>query len=145
MEFVFAPSLDEEDLSDELPEDSQSILLHLNSVRGIELQGEAPGEAIEPDETSGGFEGQCHVCDQRGPLNDLGLCDDCSAKLDRDLVRQRAWNYAAMAFSVAPEDRERLRDQVIAQFGEKLELTVLPDNPPPKQPGQKRRKRRSHG
>jgi hypothetical protein len=35
MEFVFAPSLDEADLGDELPEDSQSLMLHLDSVRGI--------------------------------------------------------------------------------------------------------------
>ncbi len=36
MEFVFAPSLDESDMGDELPEDSQSIMLHLDSVRGLE-------------------------------------------------------------------------------------------------------------
>jgi hypothetical protein len=32
------PSLDEDDLGDELQEDSQSILLHLTSVRGIALK-----------------------------------------------------------------------------------------------------------
>ncbi len=36
MEFVFAPSLDESD-EGELPEDSQSLMLHLDSVRGIDL------------------------------------------------------------------------------------------------------------
>jgi len=36
MEFVFAPSLDAEGLGGELPEDSQSLFLHLDSVRGIE-------------------------------------------------------------------------------------------------------------
>jgi hypothetical protein len=44
MEFVFAPSLDEADF--ELPEDSQSLMPHLDSVRGIALQDDVtePGE-----------------------------------------------------------------------------------------------------
>jgi hypothetical protein len=45
MEFVLASSLDEDDLDGELPEYSQSLFLHLDSVRGIE-QGDA-GESGE--------------------------------------------------------------------------------------------------
>ncbi len=55
---------------------------------------------------------ECARCDLWGPVNDLGLCDDCAAKLDCDLVRQRALDYSAMAFGVAPQDREKLREQV---------------------------------
>ncbi len=139
MEFVFAPSLDESDEGGELPEDSQSLMLHLDSVRGIELQDDVvePGEIL--DEAWGSPQGECAGCDLWGPVNDLGLCNDCAAKLDRDLVRQRAWDYAAMAFGVAPQDRERLREQIIARFGEKLELVA---SAPPKQTAQRRYKRR---
>ncbi len=146
MEFVFAPSLDEDGLSSELPEDSQSLMLHLDSVRGIELQDDVvePGKVL--DEAWSGPQGECRGCDLWGPVNDLGLCDDCAAKLDRDLIRQptgglrlRAWDYAAMAFGVAPQDRERLRDHVIARVGEKLELIA---SAPPKQTAQRRYKRR---
>jgi hypothetical protein len=84
------------------------------------------------------FEGQCRACDIWGRVDDLGLCDDCAAKLDRDLIRQRAWDYSATAFGVSPEDREKLRQQVIAQFGTKLEFIAAPENRPPR----KRRKSR---
>lgn len=41
MELVFAPSLSSDGLPEgELPEDSQSLLLHLDSVRGIEFLGD---------------------------------------------------------------------------------------------------------
>ncbi len=74
------------------------------------------------DELWDGYEGQCQACDRLGPINDLSLCDDCAAMFERDLIRQRHWEYSAWAFGVPPEFREELRRQVIAQFGEALEL-----------------------
>jgi hypothetical protein len=113
-------------------------------VRGIELQDDVvePGKVL--DEAWGGPQGECAGCDLWGPLNDLGLCDDCATKLDRDLVRQRAWDYSAMAFGIAPQDRERLREQVIAQFGKELELIAPSENAQPKRTAQRRQKRREH-
>lgn len=32
------------------------------------------------------------------PVNDLGLCEDCASKLDRDMIRKRDWAYSVLAF-----------------------------------------------
>lgn len=87
-------------------------------------------------------EGECQDCDVWGPVNDLGLCEDCDAKLDRDLIRQRAWEYSAAAFGVPVEKREELRRQVIRQFGEKLELIALEGETPSKAAHRSQGKRR---
>jgi hypothetical protein len=80
----------------------------------------------DPDELWPGYEGQCQACDLFGPINDLSLCRDCGAKFERDLIRQRDWDYAASAFGLPAENREELRRQVIAHYGEKLELLASP-------------------
>jgi hypothetical protein len=92
----------------------------------------------EGDDSSRGYEGQCLACDAWGRVDDLGLCDDCAAKLDRDLIRQREWDYSVTAFGVSSGDREKLRQQVIAQFGAALELIAAPGE----QPSRRRKKRR---
>jgi len=79
-----------------------------------------------------GHEGQCQACDLVGPVNDLSLCDECAAKLDRDLIRQRDWDYSVAAFGLSADDRERLRREIIAQFGAALEL-IASDLPQQKQ------------
>ena len=76
----------------------------------------------------GCYEGACQACDAVGPVNDLGLCEDCDARFDRDLIRKRDWDYSASAFGCPVERREELRDHVIAHYGEALEL--LADEPP---------------
>jgi hypothetical protein len=97
-----------------------------------------PSPYEEDDESSWGYEGQCLACDAWGHVDDLGLCDDCAAKLDRDLIRQREWDYSATAFGVSPDDREKLRQQVITQFGAALELIAAPGE----QSSRRRKKRR---
>jgi GAF domain-containing protein len=67
-------------------------------------------------------ESQCQGCDLYLPVNDLNLCDECASKLDRDLIRHRDWDYSTSAFGLDPSLREELYRQVIAQYGEKLEL-----------------------
>ena len=47
--------------------------------------------------------------------------------LERDLIRQRAWDYTASAFGLSSDAREALRRRVIAQFGAAFELIVPPD------------------
>jgi len=68
--------------------------------------------------------------------------------LDRDLIRMRDWEYSATAFCVPPEHLEDLRRQVIAQFGEALELIAPPEEVEKNQFSRsrkgKRKKRRSH-
>jgi hypothetical protein len=47
------------------------------------------------DEEWGWYDGQCYACDLLGRVDDLGLCEECRTKLERDLVRQRDWDYSA--------------------------------------------------
>ena len=85
-------------------------------------------------EAWGMYDGQCVACDLLGRVNDLGLCEECAGKLERDLIRERDWDYAveynavdaernaAYAFGLSDDDREKLRRQVVAQCGEALEF-----------------------
>ena len=74
----------------------------------------------------GFYEGECRGCDMFTRVDDVGLCEECAAKLDRDLVRQRDWKYSIVAYGVPPEKREELRRKVIQQYGAELEL-IAPD------------------
>ena len=88
------------------------------------------------------WDGQCQACDCYGRVNDLSLCENCATKLERDLIRQRDWDYSVSAFGLSSEDREELRRQVIAQFGHALELIAPPEKTRKKRPRRKRRKGR---
>lgn len=106
---------------------------------GRKLTGSRMSEFEEElEEPFGLWEGQCQACDRWGPVNDLMLCETCAARLERDLIRQRDWDYSASAFGLSPEAREELRQQVVAQFGEALELIA-----PARKPRRKRRKRKT--
>jgi hypothetical protein len=85
-----------------------------------------------------GMYGQCVACDFLGRVNDLGLCEECAGKLERDLGRERDWDYSASAFGLADDDREKLRRQVVEQYGEARELIA-----PIKQARKKRPPRQS--
>lgn len=81
--------------------------------------------------------GECACCDKFRPLDDLGLCPVCAAMLERDLIRQRDWEYTASTALLSDEGREALRRQVMDEYGEVLELIA-----PPK-PAKRRHKKRS--
>jgi len=89
----------------------------------------------------GSAEGLCQGCDGYFSLDDLGLCGECAAKLDRDLIRERDWDYAASAFALDAARREELRRQVIRQYGEKLEL-IAPSKETRNPPRRQRKKRK---
>ena len=93
----------------------------------------------EDDELNdfGLYEGECQGCDLFTSINDLGLCEECAGKLDRDLIRQRDWGYSVLAFGVPQEKLETLRNEIIGRYGEKLELIA-----PKKAPQRKRKKKR---
>ena len=71
----------------------------------------------------------CVGCDLPSTVNDLGLCDSCFMKLERDLIRQRDWDYSVTTFLLSDEQRETLRDQVIRDYGTAYELLQSPDAP----------------
>jgi len=83
----------------------------------------------ELDDTYGYYEGECQGCDIFAPLGDMGLCENCSEKFERDVIRQRLWDYSAMAFGVPDDKREDLRLQILREYGEHFEL-IVPDTGP---------------
>jgi hypothetical protein len=66
----------------------------------------------------------CAGCARPLPLIEQGLCKECAAKLERDLIRARDWAYSASAFLVAEDHLEALRQHVIREYGEADELIV---------------------
>lgn len=64
----------------------------------------------------------CVGCDLPFPVNDLGLCDNCFAKLERDLIRSRDWERSVTAFAVASDQLEALRERIVGDYGADYEL-----------------------
>jgi hypothetical protein len=90
-----------------------------------------PGLEKSPDEaaaTFAGYDGECAGCEQFLIVNELGLCEDCSQKLEIDMVRNRDWAYSAIAFGASDEQREAIRKQIVDTYGEALEL-IVPSRP----------------
>ena len=82
----------------------------------------------------------CVSCDLPTRTNDVGLCRSCAAKLVRDLIRNRDWDYSITAFGTEREKLKALRERVIQEYGAKYEL-ILPPGTPLKTP---RKNKRSH-
>ena len=89
------------------------------------------------EDTFGFWEGQCQACEMWGPVNDLMLCEECDGKVQRDLIRARDWDYVATTFGLDAEARERLRAEVIRQYGAQNEL--ITDQRPKRRARQRRR------
>ena len=80
----------------------------------------------EENEEFGFSVGECQGCESFCALDDMGLCEDCSGKFERDVIRQRNWDYSALAFGVPAEKREELRRHIINEYGERFKL-IVPD------------------
>jgi rRNA maturation endonuclease Nob1 len=46
------------------------------------------------------YEAECQGCDMFLPVNDLGLCEDCAGKLERDMIRKRDWPIRSLHLDV---------------------------------------------
>jgi hypothetical protein len=79
-------------------------------------------DEFDENEFGYGYEGQCQACDEYGSVDDMSLCNECAGKLERDLIRQRDWEYSASAFGLSNESREKLRNDLIKKYGKELEL-----------------------
>lgn len=88
------------------------------------------------------FEDQCQGCSCFRPLDDIGLCDECAKKLERDLIRERDWDYSVTAYGLSAEQREEIRRQVTVQFGQSLELIAPTGTKKERKRG--KRKRQKH-
>ncbi len=51
----------------------------------------------EDDFDEGMVDTICGGCDLPAVVNDVHLCQDCFAKLERDLIRARDWDYSGTA------------------------------------------------
>ena len=94
---------------------------------------------MEDEELFGIWDGQCQACEMWGRVNDLMLCEECDGKIQRDLIRARDWDYVAAAFGLDDEGRQRLRAEVIRQYGAQNELII--DQKPKKRKSRRRRQR----
>lgn len=95
----------------------------------------------DTDEELGWCDGQCYACGLPGRVDDLGLCEECRTKLERDLIRQRDWDYSAWAFGLSDEGREKLYRQVITQHSKKLELITPTEGTRKQRPAHRRRRK----
>ena len=86
------------------------------------------------------YEAECQGCDMWEPVDDMGLCDDCAGKFERDMIRKREWAYSALAFGCPEEKLEDLRKHVVKKYGKALEL-ICEDKPVKKISKRKRRHR----
>lgn len=100
--------------------------------------------ANDDDLPYGLYEACCAGCDSFAAVNDLGLCEDCAGKLERDLIRQRDWDYSVRAFGLNDAQREALYRQVVRQFGAELELIAPPKKQGAKRKSKKRKAQRRH-
>ncbi len=92
------------------------------------------------EEEFGLWDGLCAACDIGARIDDMGLCQVCASKLERDFIRERSWDYSASAFGLPPSALEGLRDEVIREHGPALEL-IAPSGSSEAPPQRKRRHR----
>jgi hypothetical protein len=70
---------------------------------------------------------ECVGCERLVPqCDDLGLCPDCAAKLDRDMIRDRDWERSWTAWHTPADQREALRAKVVTRYGARYELIASP-------------------
>ncbi len=110
-------------------EDAMSSMYMEESDNLDEYDEEYDDDEIWPD-----YDGQCYACDNYGSVDDMSLCNECAPKLERDLIRQRDWDYSASAFGLTNELREKLRNEIMKEYGKELELIA-----PSKKKGKKKR------
>jgi ribonuclease HI len=84
--------------------------------------------------------GVCIACETDAPLSDMSLCGECAVRLERDLIRQRDWDYSVSVYGLPTAAREKLRQEVIRRYGSDLEL-ISPEPSASKEKPPRRRRR----
>ncbi len=69
----------------------------------------------------------CIGCDIPLELNHQGLCESCTAKLERDLIRSRDWDYSTRGAWTSDEQQEELYQRIIRDYGSAYELLENPN------------------
>ncbi len=99
----------------------------------------------DDDEQFGFYEGECGGCDTYDRVNDLGLCEDCAGKLERDLIREKDWAYSVTAYGMSDERREEHYREVISRYGKAFELILPSRDGKGKRKAGKKRKGKGRG
>lgn len=101
---------------------------YADSIKNEELSNNIENEYWDDeDEDLDGYDGECKGCDIYGQVDDIFLCKECAAKLDRDLIRSRDWDYSMSAFGLKDISREKLRKDIIKKYGKEYELIEQPN------------------
>ncbi|MBN1859750.1 hypothetical protein JW848_11200 [Candidatus Bipolaricaulota bacterium] len=74
------------------------------------------------DDQFGLWDGKCQACDAYGRVDDTSLCEECSGKLERDLIRKRDWAYSTLAYGCPKNRLEELRNEIVRRYGTRLEI-----------------------
>lgn len=91
------------------------------------LEGEFRDDETDFQELFGEVDGPCRMCEDDGPVGEDGLCETCTDKLERDMLRNRLWGNSLTASYLSPDQYEDLRRDVIEQFGREMELLTKED------------------
>lgn len=69
------------------------------------------------------YEGECHGCFMIKKVNHIPFCESCNSKMERDLVRQRSYDYSELtAHLSSKEAKEIVRKNIVSKYGSDLEL-----------------------
>lgn len=69
----------------------------------------------------------CIGCNKFCLVNGLNLCDECFAKLERDLIRAGIWEYSATASTLSEDQLAALHERVLREYGTRYELIKVPN------------------
>jgi hypothetical protein len=110
----------------------------------FDFEGDELWSNQDDDLSDFGFhEGECQGCDSFQSLNDLGLCEECAGKLERDLIRESDRDYTISGYGLDSAECEEIRKKVIKEYGEKLELIASNKPKKKKRKATKRKKKKA--
>ncbi|WP_341285801.1 hypothetical protein [Priestia megaterium] len=71
------------------------------------------------------YEGECHGCFMIKKVNHIPFCESCNSKMERDLVRQRSYDYSELTVHLSSKEaKENVRKNIIFKYGPKLEIVI---------------------
>lgn len=73
------------------------------------------------------YEGNCRGCGTVANLDDMGYCESCGEKFERDMLRLRKWEFSLTASYIPQDEYESLRQDTIDQFGREFEILTEED------------------
>ena len=82
-------------------------------------------DEIDKSENNGDGIGECAACGLFQILYNNYMCEECTGMLERDLIRQKDWEYSAIAYGMSDNQREELYKETIRKYGNDLEMIKM--------------------